>query len=114
MGVAGWGADSPEPAGFLRSLISCGNPDNYSHFCDRGIDKAIARAQATGASAWPEVERRIARAAPLVPLTNDRELAIASPHAGNLQFHPLEGLMLDRVWVQGARTDLPRSRSGAG
>jgi peptide/nickel transport system substrate-binding protein len=100
MGVAGWGADSPEAAGFLRGLVSCGSPDNNSHFCDRGLDKAIARAQVSGPAAWPRVERRIARAAPIVPLTNQRELAVASPHAGNLEFHPLEGLMLDRVWVQ--------------
>jgi len=102
MGVAGWEADSPEAAGFLRALAACGNVNNLSDFCDRGIDRAIARAQAgpAASAAWQRVERRIAHAAPIVPLVNQRELAISSPRAGNLQFHPLEGLMLDRVWVR--------------
>jgi peptide/nickel transport system substrate-binding protein len=100
IGFAGWGADTPEAAGFLRALVACGNVNNASHFCDRGIDTAIARAQATGPAAWPRVERRIARPAPIVPLINERELAIASPRAGNLQFNSLDGLMLDRVWVR--------------
>jgi peptide/nickel transport system substrate-binding protein len=102
MGVTGWQADSPEAAGFLRALVACGDVNNASNFCDRGIDKAITRAQAGPAAgaAWQRVERRIARAAPIVPLVNERELAIASPRAGNLQFHPLGGLMLDRVWVR--------------
>jgi ABC-type oligopeptide transport system substrate-binding subunit len=103
IGVTGWAADSPEPAGFLRSLIACGNRANLSGFCDRRIDAAITRAQAEGAAAgadWQRIERRIARAAPVLPLANPREVVIASPRAGNLQFHPLMGLMLDRVWVR--------------
>jgi ABC-type oligopeptide transport system substrate-binding subunit len=98
--VEGWNADSPEPASFLRAVVACGNVNNASDFCDRGIDGAIARAEAAGPGAWQRIERRIAHAAPIVPLANERELAIASPRAGNLQFHPLEGLMLDRVWVR--------------
>jgi DNA-binding SARP family transcriptional activator/ABC-type transport system substrate-binding protein len=100
MGFAAWGADSPEAAGFMRAVVACGSTNNFSHFCDHGIDGAIARAQESGPAAWQRVERRIARAAPIVPLTNQREVAIASPRAGNLQFNPLEGLMLDRVWVR--------------
>jgi ABC-type transport system substrate-binding protein len=92
--------NAPEPAGFLRAEVACGNTNNFSHFCDRSIDRAIARAEAAGPAAWPRVERRVAHAAPIVPLANPRELAIAAPHAGNLQFNPLQGLMLDRVWVR--------------
>jgi peptide/nickel transport system substrate-binding protein len=102
MGVAGWHADSPEAAGFLRAVVACGNVNNFSNFCDRGVDDAIARREAGPAAgaAWQRVERRIAQAAPIVPLVNERELAIASARAGNLQFNPLEGLMLDRVSVR--------------
>jgi ABC-type oligopeptide transport system substrate-binding subunit len=102
MAVLGWEADSPEAAGFMRPLIACGDFNNASNFCDHGIDEAITRAQAglPAGTAWQRLERRVARAAPIVPLVNDRELAIASPRAGNLQFNPLEGLMLDRVWVR--------------
>lgn len=110
LGLYGWFADSPSPAPFLRAIVSCGafapgqrGSTNLSRFCDPALDAAIDRAEAAGADAgdaWQRIERRIARAAPIVPLTSQRSAVMTSPRAGNVQFHPLAGVLLDQVWVR--------------
>jgi peptide/nickel transport system substrate-binding protein len=100
IGIGGWAAESPEPGRFILGLIGCREqPD----FCDRQIDATVMHAQAVGPAAngdWPRIERQIAHAAPLVPLFNDRRIAVTSRRAGNLQFNPIMGLLLDQVWVR--------------
>jgi peptide/nickel transport system substrate-binding protein len=110
LGLYGWFADSPYPAPFLRSVMSCAafapgerGSTNLSRFCDPALDAAIDRAEAAGpdaGDAWPRIERRIADAAPIVPLTTQRSAVMTSARAGNVQFHPLAGVLLDQVWVR--------------
>ena len=110
IGINGWIADYPEPAGFLRALVGCSansgstpGGTNLGQFCDRRIDAAIDRAQAKGASAggdWQRIEERIAARAPIVPLLNGRFPIVTSTQTGNVQFHPLSGPLLDAVWVR--------------
>jgi YVTN family beta-propeller protein len=111
IGIDGWIADNPEPAAFLNALISCHGYaantkiPNLSRFCDRSIDAAIDRARAAGAgadaaAAWQRIERRIAKRAPVVPLTTRRSVVITSKRVGNVQFHPFVGVLLDQVWVR--------------
>jgi peptide/nickel transport system substrate-binding protein len=110
IGVTGWVADSPEPAAFLRALISCRayvprdpQSTNASRFCDRSIDAAIQRAQVAGPGAgagWQRIERRIAGSAPLVPLATRRWVMITSARADNLRFHSTFGVLLEQVWVK--------------
>jgi YVTN family beta-propeller protein len=109
IGVDGWIADYPDPAAFLNALISChgyvsdsGSP-NLSRFCDRSIDAEIERARAAGpdaGAAWQRIERRIAKHAPVVPLTTRRSVMVTSRRAGNVQFGPGGDLLLDQVWVR--------------
>jgi peptide/nickel transport system substrate-binding protein len=111
VGFIGWGADSTDPAAFLRTLISCAGYDarapahgsNLSGFCDPRLDAAIDRAAAAGpadGAAWEQIERRIARAAPLVPLYNGRVLVATSARTGNVELNPFRYFMLDRIWVR--------------
>jgi YVTN family beta-propeller protein len=110
IGINGWIADYPEPAGFLRALVGCSansgsapGGTNLSQFCDHGIDAAIERDQAEGASAggdWQHIEERIAARAPVVPLLNGRFPILTARGTGNVQFHPLSGPLLDAVWVR--------------
>jgi peptide/nickel transport system substrate-binding protein len=103
IGLNGWIADSPDSATFLRTLIGCKGGFNLSSFCDPRIDEAIDRAEAAGAegnSAWPRIEREVAERAPLVPLTTRRYVVVTSDRAGNVQFHPFYGVLLDQVWVE--------------
>jgi peptide/nickel transport system substrate-binding protein len=103
IGLNGWIADSPDSATFLRALIGCEGDLNLSSFCDPQIDAAIARAEAGGAegsSAWQRIERQIAQSAPVVPLTTRRYVVVTSSRAGNVQFHPIYGLLPDQIWVE--------------
>ena len=111
IGINGWIADFPEPAAFARTLVGCDSyvPSepyltvNFSRFCDRRLDAAIARARAGGGSsgpAWQRIERRIAAQAPIVPLVDRRKVVLTSQRLGNLQFHLQTGPMLEQVWVQ--------------
>ena len=80
----------------MRTLVG------FARRCDRRVDAAINRAQAAGGTgaAWQRVERRIAAHAPLVPLISRRQVAVTSARAGNVQFHPLTGVLLDQIWVR--------------
>lgn len=50
--------------------------------------------------AWQAIERRIARAAPIVPLVNRHSVLVSSRRAGNVQFHPLLHVLLEQIWVR--------------
>jgi peptide/nickel transport system substrate-binding protein len=109
IGLTGWIADFPQPADFIRKLLGCryadpaGGGTNLSRSCDPALDAAIDRAETAdgrGAGSWLDVERRIARDAAIVPLMNLRSTVLTSARAGNLQFHPLTGVLLDQVWVR--------------
>ena len=100
--VGGWIAANPAPARFLRELVGC-EPPNVARFCDRALDRMIDRAEALGdtpGDAWERIERRIARAAPLVPLHTLRFPVALSARAGNVQFRPVTGVLLDQIWVR--------------
>jgi peptide/nickel transport system substrate-binding protein len=110
IGLNGWIADYPEPAGFLRALIGCSadtgvDPGGvgFSRFCDPGIDAAMERARAAGpaaGTAWRRIEERIARRAPVAPLFNGRFTVVTSARTGNVRFNALSGPLLDEVWVR--------------
>jgi len=103
IGLNGWIADSPDSALFLRTLVGCRGDFNLSAFCDPAIDAAINRTEAAGAegsSGWQRIERQIAKAAPTVPLTTRRYVLVTSSRAGNVQFHPFYGVLLDQIWVE--------------
>ena len=103
IGLNGWIADSPDSALFLRTLVGCGGDFNLSAFCDPAIDAEIDRAESAGtegSAAWQRIERQIADSAPVVPLTTRRYVLVTSSRAGNVQFHPFYGVLLDQIWVE--------------
>ena len=111
IGINGWIADFPDPASFVRTVLGCdayvpgepGRSNNFSRFCDPQLDAAIDRARTAGATdgdTWLGIERRIAAQAPIVPLVDRRQIAVTSRRTGNVQFHPLTGVILGQVWVR--------------
>ena len=102
LGIIGWNAEYPGPERFLRDLVTCeaaAGGANLSGFCDPAFDRALDRAAAAGAG-WAELERRIAAAAPLLPLYSGR-LPIATSHrAGNVQSDPVTGVLVEQMWVR--------------
>ena len=107
LGVIGWNAEHPGPERFLRDLVTCEaaapGGTNLSGFCDPALDRAIDRAAAAGEQAgesWAELERRIAAAAPLLPLYSARLPVATSQRAGNVQSDPVTGVLVEQMWVR--------------
>jgi peptide/nickel transport system substrate-binding protein len=114
LGFSGWAQDYPSAAEFIPSLLSCAafvpkSPDNnnLAEFCDRSIDRDIARAKALQAQdppaatlLWQRIERDILAQAPLVPVYNERNVDFVSKRVGNYQYHPQWGVLLDQLWVK--------------
>jgi ABC-type transport system substrate-binding protein len=93
------------PSAFIQPLFSCASP--FSPWCDRRIDAQMNRALAqqssdpTAANAlWESVDRRLADAAPAVPLFNRQQLTLVSDRVENVQHHPLWGVLYDQLWVK--------------
>jgi len=110
----GWVTDYLAPSAFIQPVFSCaslGPPwqlsDDFAPSCDRRIDAQMNRALAqqssdpTAANAlWESVDRRLAYAAPAVPLFNRQHLTLVSDRVENVQHHPLWGVLYDQLWVR--------------
>jgi YVTN family beta-propeller protein len=112
-GVNSWGADYPAPWDFAF-LVSCrtfvpNTPSNFnfSEFCDPKLDQQITRARAlestdpaAASSLWSQIDRVLVDRAPLVPLVNPKRVDFLSSRAGNYQYNPQWGVLLDQLWVR--------------
>jgi YVTN family beta-propeller protein len=110
VGFYGWFADFLTPSGFFDPFICSrlvrNSRTNYnpSQFCDQAVDAgyhAALAARGTEANArWADLDRRVLRAAPVVPLFTRRSLMLVSDRVGNAQMHQTLGPLLDQFWVR--------------
>jgi peptide/nickel transport system substrate-binding protein len=110
----GWLTDSLAPSGFIQPIFRCASfgprsqlRDDFVPWCQPSLDAQMERAVAQQGSdpsaanaLWEGVTRRIADAAPAVPLFNRQDLTLVSDRVENVQHHPLWGVLLDQVWVE--------------
>ncbi len=66
----------------------------------RRAGSSVRGARPEAGALWERAYRRIADAAPVVPLVNRRTVVLVSGRVGNYQQHPLWGPLLDQLWVQ--------------
>jgi len=112
-GIRSWLADYPAAADFFQqhtcAAFQPGSPTNVnvSEFCDPTTDKLVARAErleqtdAQGAAAaWAAVDRRVMSLAPVAPLYVQRYVDLVSRRAGNYEFSPQWGVLVDQLWVR--------------
>ena len=112
-GMRTWAADYPAAAAFFR-LYTCGafqpgSPTNVnvSEFCDPTTDRLVARAEGLeptdpqrAAAAWAAVDRRVMSLAPVAPMYVQRWVDLVSRRAGNYEFSPEWGVLVDQLWVR--------------
>jgi peptide/nickel transport system substrate-binding protein len=71
-GLVRWGADYMAASNFIEPLFGCNSgAENIYRFCDRTLDRQLARALAapqTDVAAWSAADRRVVDLAPAVPL----------------------------------------------
>jgi peptide/nickel transport system substrate-binding protein len=88
--------------GFISNVIF-----DCSYFCDRRIDREIARArtlQASDARAatalWARIDRELTDQAPWLFLYNRKQADFVSSRVGNFQYNLRYGILLDQLWVK--------------
>ena len=110
----GWLTDYLAPSAFVQPLFTCAAlpprselRDDYARWCDPAIDAQMQRAltqqgsdPATASEQWASVDRRLADAAPAVPLFNRQRITLVSERVQNVQHHPLWGVLADQLWVK--------------
>ena len=106
IGIDGWSPDIGAPSNFTPPFLcsSIASGFNESGYCDRRLERRIEvalSARGTRAIAlWNDVYRRLADAAPAVPLVNRRSVTLVSDRVGNYQSHPWWSTLLDQLWVR--------------
>jgi peptide/nickel transport system substrate-binding protein len=105
--LIGWFKDFPAASDFVGPLFTCRAVANYSSFCDRTFDKKVRRASAQQASdpaaasaLWAQIDRELVRRAVAVPLFTTQSVTLLSKRAGNYEFNPQWGVLLDQLWVR--------------
>jgi YVTN family beta-propeller protein len=115
LGFNGWFPDfGGTTSSFITPLLSCRSynrnnalNNNSAEFCNRGIDREIARARTLqtsdpGAASglWAKIDRDLTDQAPWVPYANGVALDVVSTRVGNYQLNPQLGTLLDQLWVR--------------
>ena len=114
LGFNGWYPDFGTPSSFINPLLTCRSYDrnnalnnNSAEFCNRRIDREIARARSLqtsdpGAASglWAKIDRDLTEQAPWVPYANGVALDVVSTRVGNYQVNPQLGTLLDQLWVK--------------
>jgi peptide/nickel transport system substrate-binding protein len=94
----------------LFRLVECSdvaNGPNLGGFCDPNLDASIRTALANEAARpgvasqeWTAIDRKLTNAAVLVPLSNELESDFVAKRAGNYQYNPQWGVLVDQLWVR--------------
>lgn len=108
-----WIADLPDPSEFFAPLFTCASArgqvpfaGNAGGFCAPRIDRMIRDAQAlpasdpTTAAAWVRIDRAVTDSAAWVPFASRRSATVVAPRVGNYAMNPVDGLLLDQMWVR--------------
>lgn len=105
-GLFAWTADIPAASNYFGVLFSCRVP-NFSHFCDRRIEKQIERALALQSSdsylanrLWSRIDRAVVDEAPVAPLYTPKWIDIASRRVGTFQYNPQWGVLFGQLWLR--------------
>jgi oligopeptide transport system substrate-binding protein len=99
-----WGADYPDPEAMLGSLFRSTSPANYTGYNNADVDEALNRAavdknEATRMATYAQVEDRILRDHPGVPLYHSVNYTMVKPYVQGLKVTPLGILSLKNVSV---------------
>lgn len=114
MSVGGTLTDFPAASDIIRPWLSCeaftprsAANANRSGFCDREVDRWTRRALRSETTdpdrarrLWARIDRRVVDRAPWLPTVNLHTIDFLSARAGNYQFHPQWGILLDQLWVR--------------
>lgn len=106
------GAPYGSAAFFFLDALSCPTaatpaPENFGHFCDAALDRAVAHARTLEVSnprgaieAWKAADRLATDSAPWLFGATAGSFDFVSPRVGNYQNQPQDEALLDQIWVR--------------
>jgi oligopeptide transport system substrate-binding protein len=101
-----WISDYPDPAGILDSLFRSGSPGNHFGYKNDDVDAALDTAASEQNSKkrladYAQIEDRILRDFPAVPLYYSVDYQLVKPYVKGLQITPMGILSLKDVTIEG-------------
>lgn len=113
IGFGGWGADYPEGATFIYSLLygKTIDPNRSANLAwYSGSDKEIERVMSMldlkeRATEWGKIDTKIQQDAPWAPLSYGVQRNLMSKRIGNYVFHPLYDFLLMKATIDGSGTN---------
>jgi peptide/nickel transport system substrate-binding protein len=112
IGLMALDANSGAPSELIARPFSCPRTDadyslNLARFCDRSIERRIARAlalqetdQYAANRAWAELDHDLVDRAAIIPFGIPAAPFLVSERVGNYQQNALIGVLLARLWVR--------------
>ncbi len=101
-----WFADIPDPDDFLRVLFASDSPVNYMRYGSPAIDEMLRNAAGTmdlvqRAASYREIEQRIMKDTPMIPLTNLTVDLVYQSYVHDLEVTALgsPAVSYHRVWI---------------
>jgi peptide/nickel transport system substrate-binding protein len=101
-----WFTGAITPSDQLSIFMCSSSAQTFSNYCDPAFDAVVSQAenlQATDVAAanekWAQADHMLVDAAPWAPIFTEGSDFISS-RAGNYQYHPFYGALLDQMWVQ--------------
>lgn len=101
----GWIADYPDPENFLDLLFHCGSVENYTGYCDAGVDATLEQARIdtdtdSRMELYKAAEQAIVSDAPLFPLWYGRNYYLVKPYVKGFNPAPTTISYLKDVWIE--------------
>jgi peptide/nickel transport system substrate-binding protein len=101
-----WIADYPSPSQFF-SLLTCGSATNGGGFCDRQLDRLVARAErlqlgdpAAAQRLWARADTSAVDLAPWAPMVSNSSVELLSRRTGHFTLDANSQPQIDQLWVQ--------------
>jgi oligopeptide transport system substrate-binding protein len=101
----GWIADYPDPENFLDMLFHCGSVENYTGYCDAGVDSLLEQARLDTDTdsrmlLYNAAEQAIVSDAPFFPLWYGRNYYLVKPYVKGFNPAPTTISYLKDVWIE--------------
>jgi ABC-type transport system substrate-binding protein/DNA-binding SARP family transcriptional activator/streptogramin lyase len=110
----GWSADYASADTFIGKLacsyFAPGDGQattDASEFCDPAVDRQITGAAAlqaidpqAAAARWAQLDRQLTDQAVFLPTVTPNEVDLLSRRAGNYEYNPVWGVLIDQLWVR--------------
>jgi peptide/nickel transport system substrate-binding protein len=103
----GWLADYPSPGTFYGFVHTCDGAQKFNRYCNRTVEataaqaRSLARSDPNGSLAtWAKLDHMLIDSAAIIPTDAQIGTFVTSADVGNVLTRPINGPILDQMWLQ--------------